>query len=161
MRHRFPEPGGLFHGLSITAILLVLVGCAVKFVSSYDEQTDRAVTELQKKVESFFVRLERLDGLPECSYEHHKGFYEDAEVQVSSIQLRASAIPQNSITVEQMELVERSVESLEELHKLKAEKDAGDRCITQAEIQPLRENFNTIFTAILTFELAKKRGGEF
>lgn len=145
----------------VTLVLgAVLAGCAVKFVSSYDEQTDRAVTELQKKFESFFVRLEGLNGLPECSYDHHQAFYQEAEVDLSSIRLRASAIPQNDITIEQVGLLADSLEKLEEIHKSKGEEDSGAKCMTGATIEPLRSNFNSIFTAILKLELGKKRGDE-
>lgn len=161
MSNRTPMPRIWYHQIGAAVFLLaVLAACTVKFASSYDEQTDRAVTELQKKFESFFVTLENQDGLPECTYAHHKSFYEQAQVEISSIELRASAIPQNSITREQVGLLSQSLDSLEELHRLKAQQEAGHQCITGAEIEPLRANFNTIFTAILTFELAKKRGEE-
>ncbi len=142
----------------VVAMLVALSGCTVKLISNYDEQTDKEVTAFQKKVESFLVKLEGLDGSPECTYDYHKSFYEDAKVEVSSIQVRAAALPQNAITTEQVDLLSRSLGSLEELHKGKIKKGIGKNCISKDEIQPLRESFNTSFTAILKLELAKKRG---
>lgn len=142
----------------VLCALLMLSGCTVKFISSYDEQTDKSVTALQKKVETFFVKLEGLDGLPECTYDHHKTFYEEARVEVSAIQVRAAAIPQNDITTEQVGLLSKSLSSLEQLHQGKAKKEKGKNCPSREEVQPLRDNFNTSFTAILKLELAKKRG---
>lgn len=41
-----------FIGLFL-AVLLGLSACTVKLISSYDEATDKAVTKLQRKVETF------------------------------------------------------------------------------------------------------------
>lgn len=126
------------------------LGCTVKLISTYDEKTDLAVSDLQKKMETFFLNLQSLDGLPECKYEHHDSFYRDVKVSVSAIEVRARAIPDNEITVKQIELLKENIMILEELHKL--------GCLSKEEIEPLRVNFNTGFTSILKLELAKKRG---
>ena len=99
-------------------MLFALTGCSVKLISSYDEKTDNAVTQLQKEVETFFVTIEGQAGLPECAYENHKKFYQDSKVTISAIEVRARAIPKNTITIEQIELLKDSLEKLEKLHKL-------------------------------------------
>ncbi len=130
--------------------LLISWSCTVKLISSYDEKTDNAVTELHKKVETFFVTLESQEGLPECKYENHQDFYRDVKVSISAIEVRARAIPKNELTIEQIELLNDSLYKLEQLHKID--------CLTAELIKPLRILFNTSFTAILKLELAKKRG---
>ena len=142
----------------LTAILLASAGCTVRFIGGYDEQTDNAVTALQQKVDGFLIRLEGLEDSSDCTYEHHKTFYEQVKVDVSGIQVRAAAKPNNSITLKQIELLSSSLDSLEQLHKLKSRKPAGSNCLSKDEIEPLRQNMNTSFTAILKLELAKKRG---
>jgi hypothetical protein len=144
--------------ISTLFILIVLSGCSVKLISNYDEETDRSVMALQRKIETFLVRLEGQDGSLQCAYDHHKTFYADAKVEVSSIHVRAAAIPQNEITTEQVMLLSQSLGSLEELHKIKAKKGPGKNCISAEEIAPLREGFNSSFISILKLELAKKRG---
>lgn len=134
--------------LFITA--LALSGCTVKLISSYDETTDKTVTALQKKTESHLVALEAEEGLPECRYEKHKQFYDEAKVDVSAIAVRAAAIPKNEITTTQTELLANSLASLEKLHKI--------ACLSKDQIAPLRIQFNSSFTAILKLELAKRRG---
>jgi len=134
----------------ILALLLVLSGCSVKLVSSYDEKTDNAITQLQKDIETFFVTVESQTALPECEYDYHVRFYQDAKVAISAIAVRAKAIPKNEITVEQVELLKDSLNKLEQLHKLD--------CFTPGQIESLRTSFNTSITAILKLELAKKRG---
>jgi hypothetical protein len=130
--------------------LMVLSGCSIKLISSYDETTDKTVTALQKKVESFFVTVESLEGLPGCEYENHKKFYEEAKVEISAIGVRARAIPKNEITIKQIELLKDSLSKLESLHKIS--------CLSKDQIDPLRTAFNSSFTAILKLEFAKKRG---
>ena len=82
-------------------------------------------------------------------------FYLDSKVDLSSIKVRAAAMPQNDITVQQLDLLASSLDSLEALHKIK---DKKSTCLSQAEITPLRVAFNSSYTAILKLELAKKRG---
>lgn len=137
-------------GLFSLIMALAISGCSIKLISSYDETTDKAVTALQKKTEAHLVALESVDGLPECKYEKHKQFYDEAKVDVSAIAVRAAAIPKNEITTEQAILLSKSFESLEKLHKI--------ACLTNGQIAPLRTQFNSSFTAILKLELAKRRG---
>ena len=99
-------------------VLFALSGCSIKLISSYDEKTDNAVTQLQRGVETFFVTIDGQVGLPECAYDNHKKFYQDSKVTISAIEVRARAIPKNTITIEQIGLLKDSLNKLEELHKL-------------------------------------------
>ena len=137
-------------GIVILTMALAISGCSIKLISSYDETTDKTVTALQKKTEAHLVALEAVDGLPECKYEKHKQFYDEAKVDVSAIAVRAAAIPMNDITTDQTVLLSKSLESLEKLHKI--------ACLMKDQIAPLRIQFNSSFTAILKLELAKRRG---
>lgn len=137
-------------GAFVLAISLAVTGCSLKLISSYDETTDKTVTALQKKAEAHLVALEAVEGLPECKYEKHKQFYEEAKVDVSAIAVRAAAIPKNEITTEQAALLSGSLNNLEKLHMI--------ACISKDQIKPLRTQFNSSFTAILKLELAKRRG---
>lgn len=139
-------------GLMCSVLLLsaVLSGCAISFISDYDEVTDKTVTALQRKVEEHLVRLETAAGKPGCEHAKYEKFYEEAKVDVSAIRTRTAAIPKNDITTKQTDLLGDSLQSLEDLHKL--------ACISKAQIPTLRTPFNSIFTAILKLEIAKKRG---
>ena len=137
-------------GVAILALALAVSGCSIKLISSYDETTDKTVTALQKKTEAHLVALEAVEGLPDCKYDKHKQFYDEAKVDVSAIAVRAAAIPKNEITTEQTVLLSSSLDSLEKLHKI--------ACLTKDQIKPLRTQFNSSFTAILKLELAKRRG---
>ncbi len=141
---------GLMRLFATLIVLFTVSGCTIHLVSSYDEKTDTAVTQLQKEVETFFVTVEGEAGLPECKYDNHKKFYQDAKVSISAIEVRARAIPKNEITIEQVGLLIDSLDQLEKLHKL--------GCFTPDSVKSLRSSFNSSFTAILKLELAKKRG---
>lgn len=132
----------------------VCAACAVALVSAYDEPTERAVTGLQTSVDSFLITLAREQQAPACTYEKHKAFYTRTLTGVSALDVRNRARPQNEPTAEQIVLLDSSLVLFEQLHKGKG--DAA--CMSAASIEPLRRNFNSTFTAILTLELAKKRG---
>lgn len=127
-----------------------LAGCTVKLISDYDETTDRAVSALQRKTESHLVTLENVENLPDCVYDKHKQFYDEAKIDVSAITVRAAAIPKNDITTKETQLLLSSLENLEKLHKIS--------CLSKDQIALLRSHFNTSYTAILKLELAKRRG---
>jgi hypothetical protein len=136
--------------LGIIVLIFSLSGCSITLISSYDENTDKSVTELQKSFETFFVSVDSQAGLPECKYDKHKEFYQGSKVAISAIEVRAKAIPKNDITVAQVGLLSDSLMSLEKLHKID--------CFTNGQVSSLRSSFNTSITAILKLELAKKRG---
>jgi hypothetical protein len=131
-------------------LTLAVPGCGVKFVADYDELTDKSVTELQRKVESFLVDIERKVGTDDATYSNNTGFYDEVRVDISAIRVRAAAREKNEITLEQLDLVQENLDNLEKLHQL------GFK--SPEEIEPVRKAFNASFTAILKFELAKKRG---
>lgn len=131
-------------------VIFVITGCSIKLISDYDEATDKAVTQLQRKVDGFLVDIQRKAGAPGAEYVKNVQFYDEARVDVDAIRVRAQAIPKNDITVEQIKLVQDSLDKLEQLHKL--------GFFSPEEIAPLRSAFDISFTAILKLELAKKRG---
>ena len=136
--------------VTFTVFALILAGCTVKLVADYDEQTDRSVTELQRKLETFFVKLERQIGTSDADYVNYEAFYDGVKVDISAIKLRVNAIPKNQITLKQIELLEENLATLEELHQ---------EGITDIQVvKVVQDDFNTALTSILSFELAKKRG---
>lgn len=72
------------------------------------------------------------------------------KIDVSAIHVRAAAISQNELTVEQLRLLEDSLNKLEQLHKI--------GCPSTEQMNALKTAFNSSFTAILKLQLAKKRG---
>lgn len=133
---------------------VVLGGCTtVKLVGDYDEQIDKGVTQLQKDTETFLIRLEgtaRKETDKVEAYEKNVAFYQGAKVAVSSLRVRADAMERNSITVRMLDRIGNNIRRLEGMHR-----DG----LTRVEIEDsIRGALNAQFTAVLTFELAKKRG---
>lgn len=136
--------------LVLTCLLLLLQGCAVRLVSDYDEVIDQAVMALQRKTAAHLFGLQTLASGPGCKYDMHKAFYEEAKADVSAIEVRAGAQPNNDLETQQVQLLANSLESLEQLHQI--------GCISPEQIKPLLIQFNVQFTSILRFELARRRG---
>jgi hypothetical protein len=128
----------------------LLGACTVKLISDYDPQTDQALTALQRKMETFFVDLEDKIGTEQAEYRYFEDFYDEVRVDISAIRLRASALPKNEITLEQVVRLEENIGLLEEVH----EEGIGSVEV----VQVIREDFNTALSNILRLELAKKRG---
>jgi hypothetical protein len=126
----------------------------MQMVSKYDDQTDANVTVLQKKLDTFFVNLKN-ESYPDCSYSKNKSFYDDVKVQLSGIQVRANAIPNNNITIQELDALSKGISGLEKNQKLK---DNDNACLNPAIIDADQTMFNSMFTAILKLEIAKKRG---
>ena len=76
-----------FRGLKTYFILMFLCvislsGCVtVNLISDYDEATDKAVTAVQRKFETFFVELESQIGTDAAAYKNHTSFYKEIEVK--------------------------------------------------------------------------------
>ena len=136
--------------LVVSLMLLALSGCAsIKLIAEYDEQTDVAVTQIQRKMEQFLVSLERSVGKDEATYDRNTKFYDEVKIDLSAIRVRAAAIPDNDISIQQLGLLSDNLGILEKIHKLG---------ISVNDIPPIRTAFNVSCTAILKLELAKKRG---
>lgn len=140
--------------LAVLLSVLIISGCTITLVSKYDEQTDANVTALQKKLDAYLLKLDGA-AYPDCSFASNKSFYDGVHIQLGSAQVRANAIPQNDITIQQLDALSKAIADLEKIQKLR---DGNSSCLPAEIIKVDRTLFNSIFTAILKFELAKKRG---
>ena len=132
--------------------VIMLTGCTtIKIVGDYDEQIDKGITALQKDTEAFLVKLESVPGRKLDEYDKNKVFYGDAKVAISSLRVRADASERNSLTVRMLDRLQNNMNRFESDHSSK-------EGIDKRELPIYRGGFNSQFTAILTFELAKKRG---
>lgn len=137
----------------LLGMLFLLSACNVKWVSQYDAQTDQAVTKLHRNMETFLTTLEGQQ-VPDCLASEHSAFYQQSLVDVRALKIRAKAIPNNDLTLQQLTLLEDNLTLMHKVHKLQ---DSSNSCIAPGLITFNRSNFESIFTAILKFELAKKR----
>lgn len=136
--------------LPLFLLLLIVSGCTeIRLISDYDEETDRATTALQKKVEALVSDVEKNAGTPQAAYDKYESVYDDILVDLRTLQVRADSRPKNGIQVQQFAEVEKQLNLFEEAHR---------EGISAAEIPAFKNGFNQSFKAILTLELAKKRG---
>lgn len=118
---------------------------SIKLVGDYDEKIDTGITALQKTMETHMLAIQEKG----AKYSSSRAFYEKSKVEISSLRIRADATERNSLTVKMLDKLAKNISRLETAHK------TG---IDPAEVPLFRGGFNSQFTAILTFELAKKRG---
>lgn len=135
--------------LLLAGVLTQQMACSVQLVSEYDEETDRAKTQIQRKLEAFFLELEQSVESQEGQYANHRRSYDEMRVDIGVLRTRAAARAKNDLQVQQVELLLENLRNLEELYKLG---------LTREQIPPIRNVFNSAIPAILKLELAKKRG---
>jgi hypothetical protein len=101
---------------------VVSLGCQVALVAPYDQDTFDKATDLLRRIESFFVKMERALELAttadDARYEKHAGFYDDLKVDLAVLRSRAQAIPQNEDTVKLVDILAGQFADLERLHKV-------------------------------------------
>jgi|RhiMetdeSRZDD1v2_1073273.scaffolds.fasta_scaffold1190018_1 hypothetical protein len=106
----------------VLAWTLLTLGCQVQFVAPYDQETFDKATDLLKRIESFFVKMDRAfeAALPseDAKYEKHVAFYDDLKVDLAVLRSRAQAIPQNEDTVKLLDLLAGQFADLERLHRI-------------------------------------------
>jgi hypothetical protein len=86
------------------SFLILVTACNVRWVSEYDAQTDQGVTQLHRKMETFLTALEQQQ-VPDCLSTEHGQFYQQSLVDVRALKVRAKAIPNNDITLQQLTLL--------------------------------------------------------
>ena len=147
-RHPFRTPTRATLAL---ALGLTLPSCiTVRVAAEYDERIDATATHLGKSMDAFLTNLETLPpGDSARRYAPNREFYNDYGVELRALQVRATSIARNSITVQQTELMGQNLELMRSTH------ERQDSLSTPA-IAQYRNLFNTGWTALLTFELAKK-----
>ena len=106
----------------VLACALLALGCQVALVSPYDQETFDKATDLLKRIEAFFIKMERaLEPAPpseDAKYDKHIAFYDDLKVDLAVLRSRAQAIPQNEDTVKLLDVLAGQFADLERLHKI-------------------------------------------
>lgn len=143
-RHRIVAGIGI-ELLVLGLIAMVFTGCTVTLISSYDETTDKGVTDLQKSVDALVAQLDQ-SSVPD--YTGTKKSYDGIRSDLNSLRLRNEARPKNSLTVKQLDELRAILDGIETQHKAGA--------FNQPMVAPTRDALNRTFRAILKLELEKK-----
>lgn len=136
----------LLRALLVVALAAILA-CSVNLISSYDENIDTAATSLQRQMDAFLTEMQ---STPPPAYQDCEEFYQQYQVDIRSVLVRAQSHPKNERTVKQLELMLENLAELQRSHK-------EDEMSPEMAIV-MRDLFNQGWRAIITLEVAKKRG---
>jgi hypothetical protein len=143
----------VIRGWATFALALALTACTtVTLLTQYDEQIDRAASDLQRRMDGFLTRLESQTG-DSARYAMHRQFYAEYLIDLRSVELRASTHPKNRPSLEQYQLMLDNLEQLRSTHERQG-------TLGRPFIGQTRTLFNTAWKAIIALEVAKKRGQE-
>lgn len=136
---------------TLVMLILSLFSCtSIRLISAYDEITDKAVTVFQEKVSRFFVKLDRNIGTDKAAYPQNQSFYDDARVDLNTLQIRTNAIDNNKLVQDQVTSLTQMINDLEKLHRLGFS--------SREELVPIQNAFNSAFTALTKLQMGLKRG---
>jgi hypothetical protein len=127
-------------------------------VAQYDEFTDKALMNIQVKMDGFISELALKQGTSEASFEKNKSFYKEIDKDLKLLEFRAGAIPKNEISQKLIRNIRDSIFGKEELgglmqlHSLNGTKDIGPDLKT-LNIQNLQ--INQAVSAALQLEISK------
>lgn len=123
----------------------------VRLISDYDNVLDDGVTMLQQNTEAFLNQLNEEVGTPQAAYSANADFYTKSDATLRTLATRAASEPKSKIIVEQVQLLQKTFDDLQQLHKLN-----GDKGLSAANIANSRSAMESQFQSILTLELALK-----
>jgi hypothetical protein len=121
---------------------LLLVGCSVVFVSSYDEVTDQQIQDAAKKTEALIgdVLANR------TSYNQHAKDYQEIDGTLGALEMRAANYQNNEAEIKLIQDLRAALGNLRRIHK-----EFGP--FRQAEAEGVR----SLFRSLIHLELSKKR----
>lgn len=143
-------------GVTLLVLLpLLLASCSVLFVSPYDEMTDRALTELVAKTETFLARYAattdtttgKLLKSGKAYDDEAAKFYNEARGAAAGILLRSEQKEKNAEEIQQLKNLITRYDQLEASHRLGT--------ITKNSAAGLHRTLR----ALLQVQLTKKRIG--
>lgn len=103
------------------SLLIALTSCKVVLISAYDEQVDLGIQEVQKEVVDIIVSLESniTNNEPANNkYELYQDRYTAIKKVIVNLKIRSSGLPKYTEVYKQIVLMEKSIVSLEQLHKI-------------------------------------------
>jgi hypothetical protein len=140
--------------LAVLLVLsLVLSACPVRLVSDYDPVLDRTATKLQTQIDTFLVKMQAAAGTPAGEYGRNQAFYEDMVGALRALHSRAEVMPENGITMQQIELLQANLDNLRRLHE-----QSGTQGLPAPLAGPAQAALDANFRAIIKFETEKRRG---
>ncbi|MEG1226904.1 MAG: hypothetical protein RSD83_20275 [Hafnia sp.] len=121
--------------VSVIVSAFAISGCtSIQLVSNYDETIDNQAQQLQKKLDTYFISLQSA-GVEDLKYKSQQKFYEGVLADIDAMNVRASGIYKNKLTIEQIDLVKENLAYLVLLHK-----QCTTSPLTDAQKKKVKEN---------------------
>jgi hypothetical protein len=139
---------------------LLLPGCTFRLIADYDEVLVQKTVEVQEQAEALFLALAAAGSTPQPedgAFAAHAAAYDRILVLLRVMEVRASTVEKNEITIEQVELLRDSVEKIRATHQQKSAASPPSE-ISPETIGVLREPFVSQIRAILKLQRALRRG---
>lgn len=171
----FKRYASLTMAACLTVLILSVSACQVQLIAPYDEQIDKSSGELQKRMDTHLTDLvgllagaefdliskgEEAKKVPlpaEAQYQKHITFYRDYSIDLRALYVRASSWSKNEKTIDQIKLIQDNLNLLVKLHRRFSMPPMADKPFNPRWFLEFRRDFNLQFTALLAFELGKKR----
>jgi hypothetical protein len=132
----------------IVAVLALLAGCTSR-LSPYDEAIAAGLAELESRHTRFFDELQQTAGTPAGAWERHTGWYQETRAEIAALRARTASFGvTDDPTAGALELLDRSVEELEQAHA---------EGLAREEIPILRTLFDSQLHMLIELEAAKKQ----
>jgi hypothetical protein len=152
--------------LGAVVLVCLLAGCRVALISDYDATTDQWITELHQTIDAHLTTLDSLSGtqdqssIEQCRPERFADVYRNIDARMRSLILRNEVRAKNTLTVEQLELLQSSIGKLQQQQIARyAEAETSnnaDRCLSSEQVQVNREILEQHLRAVLKLELSKR-----
>jgi len=146
-------------------LLCLLAGCQVALISDYDATTDQWITELQQIIDAHLSTLESLSvqdssSIERCQPARFADTYRNIDARLRSLILRNEVRAKNTLTVEQLRLLQSSIGKLRQ-QQVARYSELGTRgdsqgCLSSEQIQINREILEQHIRAVLKLELSKR-----
>lgn len=130
-------------------ILLIFYGCAAP---QYDVKADTAIGDLQSKIHGQINSWISKD--KSLSYASNKGFYDIADTDIKSLEIRMEAT-QDPSTANLPTVFSNLSTQMSEMRELHMEKNT----LSEYYLRPQQAYIDSVFAALLTYELSLKSGG--
>jgi len=146
-------------------LLCLLAGCQVALISDYDATTDQWITELQQIIDAHLSTLESLSvqdssSIERCQPARFADTYRNIDARLRSLILRNEVRAKNTLTVEQLRLLQSSIGKLRQQQAARYSElgTRGDSqgCLSSEQIQINREILEQHIRAVLKLELSKR-----
>ncbi len=152
----------------VGAVVLVclLAGCRLALISDYDATTDQWITELQQTIDAHLSTLESLStdedsaAIERCQPGRFADTFRNIDARLRSLILRNEVRAKNTLTVEQLRLLQSSIDKLQQQQIARyAEAERSNNaagCLSSEQVQVNREILEQHLRAVLKLELSKR-----